>query len=204
MPIFTILLVTGLAAALVQIIGGPSRGLLVAGRQGGNLPPLLQKENANRMPVAIILSQAVISSILALGYGVLGSVQNAWFMFALIQTNMTLIMYIMLFAAVIKLRFTRKHTPRPYEIPGRWVGLWAVTGVGFLVCLLGILISFKPTSEAGDMPTALYVVILFAGTGSFVLMPFIFWIFKRPSWKSSHELDRELADTQLIPVTKID
>ena len=91
----------------------------MAGRQGGNLPPALQRENSNKMPVVIILLQATISSILSLGYFFLGSVQNAWFMFALIQTNMTLIMYLIMFASVIKLRYSRPNVNRPYQIPAR-------------------------------------------------------------------------------------
>ena len=42
--------------------------MLVAARQGGNLPPALQRENAAQMPVAIILLQATVSSVLPVGY----------------------------------------------------------------------------------------------------------------------------------------
>ncbi len=184
MPIFGILFVTGFAAALIQIINGPSRGLLVAGRQGGNLPPWMQKENANRMPVAIILVQGALSSVLSLGYLFLGSVQNAWFMFALIQTNMVLIMYVIMFAALVKLRRSQASTPRPYRIPGKKLGLAAVVGGGVIVCMFGILVSFQPTDEAGAMPTWLYVAVLLVGTVAFVAMPFIFWIFRKPSWRT--------------------
>lgn len=189
LPIFGFMVVTGLAAALVQIINGPSRGLVVAGRQGGNLPPFLQKENGNRMPVIIILGQALISSILSLGYLFLGSVQNAWFMFALIQTNMTLIMYGLMFAAVIKLRYTKRHVERPFIIPGKKVGLFAITGIGILVCLFGVLVSFLPTDEASSMATPVYIVVLLLGTIGFVAMPFVFWIFRKSSWKTEAEPD---------------
>ncbi|MDP4014483.1 MAG: APC family permease [Candidatus Nanopelagicales bacterium] len=190
-PVFAFMVVTGLIAALVQIINGPSRGLMVAGRQGGNLPPLLQKMNASKMPVAIIIAQASISSVLSLGYAFLGTVQNAWFMFALIQTNMTLIMYILMMAAVVKLRYTHPDVERPYTIPGKKVGLWAVAIIGILVCVLGLLISFSPSAEAEGMPAGLYIAVLFFGTAAFVAMPFVFWIFRKPSWKT--EVDPDLA-----------
>lgn len=183
--VFVFLVVSGLVAALVQIVNGPSRGLLVAGREGGNLPPVLQRENRNKMPVAIILTQATVSSVLALGYGVLGSVENAWFMFALIQTNMTLIMYVLMFAAVIKLRFSRPTAQRPYRIPFGKAGLFAVTGVGLMVCIIGVLISLSPTDEAVGMSSAVYVTVLVLGTAVFVAMPFAFWIFRKPSWKTN-------------------
>ena len=182
--VFTVLLVTGAAASLIQIISGPSRGLLVAGRVGGNLPPFLQKENKLKMPVAIILAQAVISSVLALGYGLLGSVQNAWFIFSIVQTNMTLVLYGIMFAAVVKLRFSRPNVDRPYRIPGKLFGLYAVVGVGMIVCLLGIMVSLFPTVEAQGMSTPVYIAVVVLGTGAFLAMPFAFWLFRKPSWKT--------------------
>jgi amino acid transporter len=198
LPVFGFCIVTGLAAGLVQIINGPSRGLVVAGRQGGNLPPFLQKENGNRMPVVIILTQAAISSVLSLGYLFLGSVQNAWFMFALIQTNMTLILYLIMFASVIKLRYSRPDANRPYQIPGKKVGLWAITGIGMLVCLLGILVSFQPTEEASGMSTPVYIAILLFGTAAFVAMPFVFWLFRKPSWKTEQVTDPDQPDPEAL------
>lgn len=187
--VLAFLLVTGLAAALVQILGGPSRGLVVAGRVGGNLPPALQKENRNRMPVVIILGQAAVSSVLALGYGLLGSVQNAWFLFAIIQTNMTLIMYGMMLVSLVKLRYSKPDVPRPYRIPGGVLGLFVVIGMGLFVCLFGLLVSMIPTEEATGMSTSVYVAVVILGTGVFLAMPFIFWLFRKPSWKVEDEGD---------------
>ena len=198
LPIFGFCVVTGLATALVQIINGPSRGLVVAGRQGGSLPPALPRENSNKMPVVIILLQATISSILSLGYFFLGSVQNAWFMFALIQTNMTLIMYLIMFASVIKLRYSRPNVNRPYQIPGKKVGLWAITGIGMLICIVGVLVSFQPTDEAAGMSTAVYITILLLGTVAFVAMPFVFWIFRKPSWKTEEAPDPDQPDPEAL------
>lgn len=200
-PIFGIMLATGLIASLVQIINGPSRGLMIAGRQGGNLPRVLQKENAQEMPVAIIIGQAIISSVLALGVIFLGSIQNAWFMFLLIQTNMTLILYTMMLAAVIKLRFSRPDVERAYEIPGKKVGLFVVTGAGILVCLFGFLISFIPTEEAAGMSTWAYVLVLLLGTAAFVSMPFVFWIFRKPSWKVEGDLDPQAPEAPVVSPT---
>ncbi|HVE29135.1 MAG TPA: hypothetical protein VNC80_03625 [Mycobacteriales bacterium] len=149
-----------------------------------NLPPVLQRENAAQMPVAIILLQASISSVLALGYSLLGSVQNAWFMFALIQTNMSLALYLIMLASVIRLRRTRATTPRPYRIPGGKVGLFAVCGVGGLVCLLGVLLSLFPTDDAKGMPVWLYELVLLGGTLGFAVLPFVFYLFRKPSWRT--------------------
>ena len=141
------------------------------------------------MPVTIIICQAAASSVLALGYGVLGSVQNAWFIFAIIQTNMTLVLYGIMFAAVVKLRYSKSATVRPYRIPGKMFGVWVVASIGLLVCLAGIAVSLFPTEEAGSMSTIVYVSVVVLGTLVFLAMPFVFWIFKKPSWKTEDEGD---------------
>ncbi len=184
--VFAGMLVLGLAAALVQILGGPSRGLMVAARDGGHLPPLFQRENRNGMPAAIIILQASISSVLALGYHLLGSVQNAWFMFALIQTNMSLLLYILMLSAVIKLRRSEADVPRPYRIPGKRIGLYTVTGAGGLVCLFGITLSLFPTSTAQGLPLWAYEAALIGGTVVFVCVPLALIPLRSDSWKT-HE-----------------
>jgi amino acid transporter len=181
-PVFTAMLVLGLAAALVQILGGPSRGLMIAARQGGHLPRFLQRENRAKMPVSIILLQASLSSVLALGYHLLGSVQNAWFMFALVQTNMSLLLYILMLAAVIRLRRTAPDVPRPFRIPGGRFGIGLVCGVGGLVCLFGLGLSLFPTSDAKGMPLWAYEAALIGGTAAFVAIPLLLRPFRRPSW----------------------
>jgi amino acid transporter len=183
------MLVLGLAAALVQILGGPSRGLLVAARQGGNLPPALQRENARGMPVSIILLQATISSVLALGYHLLGSVENAWFMFSLVQTNMTLLLYLLLFASVVACRRLRPDGVRPFRIPGGWLGLVVVLGVGACVCLLGLTLSLFPTDDAEGLPLWAYELALIGGTVGFAVLPLVFRMFRKPSWQTEPEVD---------------
>jgi amino acid transporter len=197
--VFAALLVVGLAAALVQILGGPSRGLMVAARQGGHLPAVFQRENSARMPVAIILAQAGVSSVLALGYQYLGTVQNAWFMFALVQTNMTLVLYILMLAAVIRLRRIAPAVRRPYRIPGGRAGLFAVCGTGAAVCLFGITLSLFPTSDAKGLPLWAYELALIGGTAGFIVVPIALRPFRRPSW-SAQVAAPELDDTSGAPI----
>jgi glutamate:GABA antiporter len=196
--VFAALLVVGLAAALVQILGGPSRGLMVAARQGGHLPAVFQRENGAQMPVSIIVAQAAISSALALGYQFLGTVQNAWFMFALVQTNMTLVLYILMLAAVIRLRRIAPDARRPYRIPGGRPGLFAVCGAGAVVCLFGITLSLFPTSNAQGLPLWAYELALIGGTAGFIFVPIALRPFRRPSWSAqagAAEIDDSAAAT---------
>ncbi|GAA4172315.1 amino acid permease [Gryllotalpicola koreensis] len=181
-PVLAAMLVLGLAAAMVQILGGPSRGLMVAARDTGLLPPLLQRQNRAGMPVSLILLQAALSSVLALGYHLLGSVQNAWFMFVLIQTNMSLLLYALMFGALIRLRHTQPNAKRPYLIPGGRIGLAAVCAAGGAVCLFGLLLSLFPTSNASGIPLWAYEVALVGGTVVFTALPLALRALRRKSW----------------------
>jgi amino acid transporter len=135
------------------------------------------------MPVTIILLQASISSVLALGYHLLGSVQNAWFMFALVQTNMSLLLYILMLIAVVRLRRRLPRAERPYRIPGGRLGLGAVCGAGLIVCVFGLVLSLFPTDDADGLPLWVYEVTLIAGTAAFVAVPLLLSPFRKPSWK---------------------
>jgi amino acid transporter len=193
--VLALMLVFGLGIALIQILGGPSRGLMIAGRQG-NLPPSLQRENAVGMPTRIIMVQAAISSLLGLCYIFLGSIQNTWFMFLAIQTCVSLVVYLLMFSSVIKLRRLKPNASRPYKIPGGKVGLWLVCGVGFVVALVGIAISLFPTDEATNMSDKFYIAFLTAGVVGFLSIPFIVRLFRRPTWVSDKPIVDEDVDTE--------
>jgi hypothetical protein len=42
-----------------------------------------------------------------------------------------LIMYLLMFAAAIYLRYSQPNRPRPYRIPGGTAGMWIIGGAGF-------------------------------------------------------------------------
>ena len=69
---------------------------------------------------------------------------------------------------------------------------------GLLVCIVGVLVSFQPTDEAAGMSTPVYITILLIGTVAFVAMPFIFWIFRKPSWKTEVAPDPDQPDPEAL------
>jgi amino acid transporter len=97
---------------------------------------------------------------------------------------MSLTLYLIMLVSVIRLRRIRPTTRRPYRIPGGKAGLFAVCGVGGLVCLLGVLLSLFPTDDAKGMPVWLYEIVLLGGTLGFAVLPFVFYLFRKPSWKT--------------------
>jgi amino acid transporter len=104
-------------------------------------------------------------------------------MFSLVQTNMSLLLYILMLISVIRLRHKLPGTYRPFRIPGGRFGLGLVCGAGLLVCVFGLILSLFPTDSADGLPLWVYEATLISGTAAFVLVPLLLSPFRRPSWR---------------------
>jgi glutamate:GABA antiporter len=171
----------GALALLSTWVLGPAKGLgEVAAR--GNLPPIFQKDNRFGAPVAVLVIQAVIGSLFSLLFIFLPSVSGAYWILSAMTVEVLCIMYILIFAAVIRLRYTQPDTPRAYKIPGGKAGIWIIAGAGLLACLFTFIIGLFPPSTIKTGDVTLYFVIISVGTILLVCPPFIFLLFKRKSW----------------------
>ncbi len=75
-PIIGIMLVTASLGGMLTWLAGPSKGLLLISRQEGYLPPFLQKLNKNGIQQNILVTQGVITTVIALGYALVPSVSQ--------------------------------------------------------------------------------------------------------------------------------
>jgi len=83
--------------------------------------------------------------------------------------------FLYMFAAIIKLanRADRKENPHAVLVPGGKAGVWICGGLGFVVVLIGIFLSFVPP---GGSDTVVFEVDLVGGTvGSILLGLFLYW-----------------------------
>jgi amino acid transporter len=88
-------------------------------------------------------------------------------------------MYLLMFAAAIKLRYSRPDIPRAYKVPGGKIGMWLVSGIAFLTSLFAIITGFIPTPgvrEKGTWYVLGYIAFLLIGTVVFVMIPL--WLYK--------------------------
>ncbi len=145
--------------ALMAIVGsfagnntwiiGPAKGLHHA-LETGAMPAWLSKKNKKDQPVAILLSQAVLGTLLALAFFIMPSVDVAFWLVTAITTQFAMAMYILVFAAAIKLRLNHPEVIRPYKIPGGFLGLSLIAGSGIIVCALCIALGFMPPDQFKD------------------------------------------------------
>ena len=100
------------------------------------MPKGLAKENAAGAPTRILLLQAVGGSLFSLLFPFIPSVSTSYWILSVLTAQIIIIMYALIFAAVLRLRYTHPEVSRPYRIPGRPVGVWIVAIVGLLVSLV--------------------------------------------------------------------
>lgn len=185
-PIFGFLTAFGAIGGVMSWISGPSRGLLSTAKEG-ELPPLLAKTNKNDIQVNILIFQAIVVTVLAGLYLVMTNVSVAFFVLSSMTVTLYLVMYILMYAAAIRLRYTRPDLPRSYRIPGGKLGMWLVAGIGILGVTFALVVAFFPPSNLPVGNPALYVTLVAAGLIVFGGLPLVIHHFKKPSWKTVNE-----------------
>ena len=178
----------GVLGQITAIVAGPSTGLLQVGREG-YLPPFLQATNKNGVQSHILFFQGLIVSVISILLVVLPSVQSAYQILGQLACILYLILYIMMFAAAIYLRYSQPNTPRPYRVPGGNLGMWIIAGMGFLGSVVACVLSFIPPSQISVGNPESYVLILLIGTVVFFAIPLWIYACRKPQWNCQSESD---------------
>jgi len=147
----------------------------------GNAPARLGRTNRHDVPVALVIAQAIGGTIFSLLFLVVPSVSTSYWILSAITAQIIIVMYALMFAAVLRLRYTQPDRPRPYRIPGGVVGLWLVAGVGLLGCLFSLYLGFIPPSQLKTGNHLVYVLLLATAVIVLSLPPFIYQAWQRVS-----------------------
>ena len=180
-PFVGIFIAVGALASLSTWIIGPSRGLLMAAKYG-DLPPFLHKTNKKGMPLGMLVLQGILVSVMSTLFIILPSVSHSFWILEAMVAQLYIIMYILMFAAAIRLRYAQPQVHRPFKVPGGSVGFWLTNIVGFVVFIFILVIGFIPPSELGGVDLRVYELIQIFGVLFLVVAPFIITLFKKPSW----------------------
>ena len=187
-PYIAILFAIGAFGAMSTWVVGPTKGLLAAA-QDGDLPPYFRAINSRRMPVRLLIAQGIIVTILSLVFLFMPTISSAFWILTAMVAQVYLIMYVLVFAAAIKLRYTQPRLQRPYKIPGGKLGMWIISGLGILSSVFAIFISFFPPSQIQTGSVTFYVIFLLVGLILTCIAPSIILLFQKPKWKKplAHE-----------------
>ena len=167
--ILSALIIFGMFGAVISWIGGPSRGLLVA-TKAGQLPKSLTQINKNGIQLRIILIQGIIVTLLCGIYLIFPNPNIGFFFMSTFTIGLYLIMYLLMYAAAIILRYRQPNLFRPYKIPGGKVGTWIIAGGGFLAAAFALIVSFFPPSTLVIGNDFLYVSLAVGGSLFFIAL----------------------------------
>jgi len=185
-PIVAFMAAVGAFGQLSTWVLGPSTAMLQVAKNGF-MPKWWQKTNSAGVPIRFVLVQATMVSLVALIYVVVPAVNTGFFMVLILTTVLYAVMYLLLFASGIKLRYKYPDVKRTYRVPGGNIGMWIVGGLGFLAMLFVILISFFPPANLKIGSPVFYVLFMVLGLLIFVTLPIIIYARRKPEWKATIE-----------------
>jgi len=179
-----VLMTIGGVVLLAAWLIGPAKGLGVVA-EGGNMPPIFNRTNRHGAPVAVLLIQAAIGTLISLLYVFLPSVNQAYWILSAMTVELLCIVYVLVFAALIKLRYSRPDTPRAFTIPGGMPGVWLVGGLGAFGVVFTFIVGLLPP-DYFIHPVGYALAVLF-GTFILAVPPLVFLAMKKPEWARGHE-----------------
>lgn len=189
-PIMAFMIAVGAFGQLSTWVLGPSKAMLQVAKNG-YMPKWWHKTNEEGVPVRFLLVQASVITLVALVYVIVPSVNAGFFMMLILTMILYAVMYILMYASGIKLRYKYPEVKRAYKIPGGKVGIWIVAGVGLIAMVFTIIMSILPPEKLSVGSPAFYVAFQLIGLLVFLIIPLVIYARRKPSWKSE---DAEESD----------
>jgi amino acid transporter len=145
-----ILVTVGNAGGVGSTVAGIARVPFVVGIDR-YLPAAFGKIHRRwKTPYVSILVQAIVSGAILLVSQINDSTRGAYQFLIDAAIILYFIPFLYMFAAVIKLAYRRDrgHNAQAVLVPGGLPGVWIAGGLGFLVVLIGILVSLVPPGDS--------------------------------------------------------
>lgn len=175
LPVIALMLVIGGLGSVNNWIIAPTRGLMIALRDG-QLSKNLCRENRFGAPKTLLIWQAIIVTVVAMVFLLLPSVNGSYWLLTALAAQLYMLMYILMFAAGIRLRYKNLACENGFRIPGgRW-GMWLVAGAGLIGSVVTFIIGFIPPHNIQVGGTAHYELLLVAGLIIMCLPPFVMYL----------------------------
>lgn len=169
-PIIAVLIILGAISGISAWMIGPTKGLLVAAKDGC-IPKTFIKTNKHGVPTAILVTQAIVFTLLTSVFVLFKTINAAYWILSDMCAQMSLLVYVFMFAAAIKLRLSNPSKRGAYRIPGKAFGIWLVAGIGLLCCVATIMIGFVPPTQVPIKNIVLFESLLVGGLLFFSIVP---------------------------------
>jgi amino acid transporter len=183
LPVVAAVVAVGLIGEINNWLAGPTRGLLIAARDG-SLPISLQHQNRHAVHNRILIGQALFVALFST-LTLLFNVQSAFWIMNVLPTQLYLVMYFLMFASGVRLRYTHPDIPRRYRVPFGNVGIWILAVVGTAAGLAAIGIGFIPPSTVPADQQPAFIAVIAVGFVSITAIPLIIFRFRPARWRTT-------------------
>lgn len=171
--VIALMIAFGVMGEVSSWVVGPSRGMFAAAQEG-LLPKFLRKTNTHEVPVPLVMIQGIIVTLwgAVLTFG--GGGNNLSFLVAISLTVVIyLVNYLLFFIGYFVLIYKKQNLKRTYNVPGKRVGKTIIAGIGFLLSIFALFISFVPPASIAKNETHTYQMILLISFVVTAILPFI-------------------------------
>jgi amino acid transporter len=97
----------------------------------GSAPRILGKFSKQGTPASMAILSGIVSSVMCVIVFLVtsGSLKEFIGVMIALDTSLTVVVYVLLVPAIVRLRTTHPHVHRPFVVPGGAVGLWACAAI---------------------------------------------------------------------------
>lgn len=190
-PVLTVLLVMGSLGGIISWVVSPIKGLAQAARNG-YMPLLFEKQNKHGVPQNLLLTQAILVSLVCLAFLFLPSINASYWLLTALSTQLYMLMYVLMFLCALRLRKKTIYRLDTFVIPGKKLGLWFVCLLGLSGCAITLFVGFIPPSNM-NIGSPLYYETLFCAGMALMILPIgiFYWYKNRNSAIQSQEVEIE-------------
>ncbi len=104
----------------------------------GSAPRILGKFSKQGTPAMMAVLSGIVSSVMCVIVFLVtsGSLKEFIGVMIALDTSLTVIVYVLVVPAIVRLRTTHPHVHRPYVVPGGAVGLWACAAITWILSVI--------------------------------------------------------------------
>lgn len=176
LPIIVVMIIIGSLGGVINWIISPAKGLMQAAERGF-LPPLFAKQNQHKVASMMLLTQAILVSVICLAFLLMPSVNGSYWLLTDLSTQLYMFMYVLMFVSAVVLRHRHPDKKRAFTIPGGKYSM-ALTGLlGLIGCAITITVGFFPPDSINVGGALHYELVFSAGLVVMVLPVLAFYLY---------------------------
>lgn len=182
LPVLVVMVLIGSIGGLTNWVMSPAKGLLQSAELGF-LPKWLRHKNKNDVASHVLILQAILVSLLSIGFLVLPSINGSYWLLTDMSTQLYILMYIILFFSAIAIKCKFHHIKTGLLMGGKKPFV-IVSLLGLFGCAVSLIVGFIPP-DGINVGSVLHFELTFGlGMLAMIIPVFFFYGYRKFASKS--------------------